>query len=113
MKLTRFAPPASAHEGVFVNLARSAWSHLCLLLSIWGRSDRRDTHVKCCYNICRQQAALRHDLMGRIYHWLLHDAKFLGTYYTSVSAATLLLKIALSLEWKYDFTTPRALADFK
>ena len=25
--------------------------------------------------ICEQQAALRHDLMGRIYHWLLHEAK--------------------------------------
>jgi type I restriction-modification system DNA methylase subunit len=63
--------------------------------------------------ICRQQAALRHDLMGRIYHWLLHDAKFLGTYYTSVSAATLLLKLVFSLEWKKDFFTPRQLADFK
>ena len=63
--------------------------------------------------ICRQQAALRHDLMGRIYHWLLHEAKYLGTYYTSVSAATLLLKIALALGWKQDFTTPRELADFK
>jgi hypothetical protein len=46
--------------------------------------------------ICSNKAALRHDLMGRIYHWLLHDAKFLGTYYTSVSAATLLLQLALS-----------------
>ena len=63
--------------------------------------------------ICRQQAALRHDLMGRIYHWLLHEAKFLGTYYTSVSAATLLLKLALSLEWKNDFSTARDLAEFK
>jgi N-6 DNA Methylase len=63
--------------------------------------------------ICRQQAALRHDLMGRIYHWLLHEAKYLGTYYTSVSSATLLLKIALSLEWKNDFGNPRELADFK
>lgn len=34
-------------------------------------------------SICTQQAALRHDLMGRIYHWLLHHAKYLGTYYTS------------------------------
>ena len=63
--------------------------------------------------ICRQQAALRHDLMGRIYHRLLHEAKFLGTYYTSVSAATLLLKLAFSLDWANDFATPRALADFK
>ena len=65
------------------------------------------------HSICGQQAALRHDLMGRIYHWLLHDAKYLGTYYTSVSAATLLLKIVLSLEWDHDFATPRSLADFK
>ncbi|MCB2212402.1 SAM-dependent methyltransferase [bacterium] len=63
--------------------------------------------------ICRQQAALRHDLMGRIYHWLLHDAKFLGTYYTSVSAATLLLKLVFALDWKNDFASPRELADFK
>ncbi len=46
--------------------------------------------------ICEQQAALRHDLMGRIYHWLLHEAKYLGTYYTSVPAATLLLKLTLT-----------------
>lgn len=63
--------------------------------------------------ICRHQTALRHDLMGRIYHWLLHDAKYLGTYYTSVSAATLLLKLALSSEWNIDFGSPRELADFK
>lgn len=64
-------------------------------------------------SICRKQAALRHDLMGRIYHWLLHEAKFLGTYYTSVSAATLLLKLTLSLPWEKDFANPRSLADFK
>ena len=63
--------------------------------------------------ICQQQAALRHDLMGRIYHWLLHDAKYLGTYYTSVSAATLLLKLTLSLTWRQDFASARELADFK
>ena len=63
--------------------------------------------------ICGQQAALRHDLMGRIYHWLLHEAKFLGTYYTSVSAATLLLKLAMSLKWGNNFSTARDLADFK
>lgn len=41
------------------------------------------------------QAALRHDLMGRIYHRLLSEAKYLGAYYTSIPAATLLLKLAL------------------
>lgn len=63
--------------------------------------------------ICGNQAALRHDLMGRIYHWLLYHAKYLGTYYTKTSAATLLLGLAMSRSWKIDFGDPRALADFK
>lgn len=63
--------------------------------------------------ICAQQAALRHDLMGRIYHWLLHHAKYLGTYYTSVSAATLLLKLTIAAKWKQDFGDPVELASFK
>ncbi len=63
--------------------------------------------------ICEQQAALRHDLMGRIYHWLLHEAKYLGTYYTSVPAATLLLKLTLAAEWKQDLGDPAELAHFK
>jgi hypothetical protein len=64
-------------------------------------------------SICVQQSALRHDLMGRIYHWLLHHAKYLGTYYTSVSAATLLLKITMGKPWKQDFADAEALASFK
>lgn len=63
--------------------------------------------------ICAQQSALRHDLMGRIYHWLLHHAKYLGTYYTGVPAATLLLKLAIGLPWKMDFGDPGALVGFK
>ena len=65
------------------------------------------------HKICEEQAALRHDLMGRIYHRLLHHAKYLGTYYTSVAAATLLLKVALDLDWPNDFGSARELADFK
>ena len=64
-------------------------------------------------SICSEQAALRHDLMGRIYHWLLHHAKYLGTYYTSIPAATLLMKLALAAEWKQDFGDPSELAAFK
>jgi hypothetical protein len=63
--------------------------------------------------ICTKQAALRHDLMGRIYHWLLHHAKYLGTYYTAVSSATLLLKLAMAAKWKQDFGQPAELATFK
>ncbi|MFH1560598.1 MAG: hypothetical protein ABID84_04230 [Chloroflexota bacterium] len=55
-------------------------------------------------DIVRQRAALRHDLMGRVYHTLLAEAKYLGTYYTSVPAATLLLKVALDpARWAKDW----------
>lgn len=76
--------------------------------------------------ICSRQAALRHDLMGRIYHWLLHYAKYLGTYYTAVPSATLLLKLAMAADWQrtkndaaaakgqpIDFGDPVDLATFK
>ena len=64
--------------------------------------------------ICVRKAALRHDLMGRIYHWLLHDAKYLGTYYTSVSAATILLKLALNpTKWEFDFSKKKKLKKFR
>ncbi len=63
--------------------------------------------------ICSQQAALRHDLMGRIYHWLLHEAKYLGTFYTAVSTATLLLKLVMGSQWDRDFGDPMELASFK
>lgn len=45
--------------------------------------------------ITSRRAALRHDLMGRIYHRLLADAKYFGAYYTTVPAAALLLKLTL------------------
>ena len=45
--------------------------------------------------ITGRRAALRHDLMGRIYHRLLGDAKYFGAFYTTVPAATLLLKLTL------------------
>ena len=55
--------------------------------------------------IVQQRAALRHDLMGRIYHRLLAEAKYLGAFYTSVPAATLLLKVALNPErWPVDWS---------
>lgn len=55
--------------------------------------------------IVGMRAALRHDLMGRIYHRLLVEKKYLGTYYTSIPAATLLLKLSLrpsawSIKWQ-------------
>lgn len=64
-------------------------------------------------DLCANQAALRHDLMGRIYHWLLHDAKYYGTYYTSGSAATLLLSLAMRAEWAHDFGDAKACGNFR
>ncbi len=65
-------------------------------------------------HVVQERAALRHDLMGRIYHTLLLEAKFLGTYYTSVSAATLLLKLAMDhSQWNIDWVDLDALPKFK
>lgn len=64
-------------------------------------------------SLCNNQTALRHDLMGRIYHWLLYHAKYLGTYYTGVAAATLLLKLTLDLPWSnVDFGSVEDLKHF-
>ena len=72
-----------------------------ILLSLPGDSDT-DAAIRNlaaqALQIVTRKAALRHDLMGRIYHLLLHEAKYLGTYYTSVPAATLLLKLCLDHE---------------
>ena len=65
-------------------------------------------------NIVQQRAALRHDLMGRVYHRLLAEAKYLGTYYTSIPAATLLLKLALQPEkWNIDWSNFAELPNFR
>ncbi|MBZ0294409.1 MAG: hypothetical protein K8L99_17735 [Anaerolineae bacterium] len=70
---------------VFTNLSRSSW----------GLSEALNFMASTALKISERRAALRHDLMGRVYHRLLAEAKYLGTYYTSIPAATLLLKIAL------------------
>ncbi len=64
--------------------------------------------------ICVKRAALNHDLMGRVYHRLLADAKYLGTYYTSLAAATLLLKLALRPQgWPTDWAHPKEVGELK
>lgn len=64
--------------------------------------------------IVGKRAALRHDLMGRVYHRLLVEAKFLGTYYTSIPAATILLKLALTpSEWDVDWGDLQAIQSFR
>jgi len=50
-------------------------------------------------DITSNRSALRHDLMGRIFHTLLADAKYYGACYTTIPAATLLLKLAMADDW--------------
>ena len=65
-------------------------------------------------DIVGKRAALRHDLMGRVYHRLLADAKYLGTYYTSIPSASLLLKLALRPgAWAADWSDLAKLGAFR
>ena len=60
------------------------------------------------------RAPMRHDLMGRVYHRLLCQAKYLGTYYTSIPAAALLLQIALRPEaWNVSWHELPKLRNFR
>ncbi|MEM4601934.1 MAG: N-6 DNA methylase [Desulfurococcaceae archaeon] len=64
--------------------------------------------------IVEWRASLRHDLVGRIYHRLLAEAKYLGAYYTSIPAAVILVKLALRPEmWKHNWTDLSVLKDFR
>ena len=56
--------------------------------------------------VLANRTSMKHDLMGRVYHTLLADKKYLGTYYTSVPAATMLLKVALAGKtWPMDWSS--------
>ncbi len=82
--------------------------------SAWGTQEALRFMVKTALKISEQRAALRHDLMGRVYHRLLADAKYLGTYYTSIPAATLLLKLALRPSvWEIEWNDLDALRHFR
>ena len=64
--------------------------------------------------LTQRRAALKHDLMGRIYHRLLADAKYFGAFYTTIPAATLLLKLALHPKyWDVDLGNVKSVCDFR
>ena len=76
--------------------------------------DAVKTLAQAAQNIVSMRAALRHDLMGRVYHRLLSEAKYLGTYYTSIPAATLLLKLALRPDaWEIEWNDLEQLRKFR
>jgi hypothetical protein len=64
--------------------------------------------------ILQRRAALKHDLLGRIYNKLLADAKYFGAYYTTIPAATLLLKLALEpSRWDVNWNDVSSVGKFK
>jgi len=68
---------------------------------------------KAAQELVRMRAPMRHDLMGRVYHRLLSGAKYLGTYYTSIPAATMLLGVALRPKnWDFPWHDLERLRDF-
>ena len=70
--------------------------------------------AKTAQKVVSMRAALHHDLMGRVYHRLLAEAKYLGTYYTSIPAAALLLKVALRPNaWTIDWSDLDELRKFR
>jgi hypothetical protein len=72
--------------------------------------DLADTSIQLSAN----KAALRHDLMGRIFHRLLADAKFFGAFYTKIPAATVLLKLAVDeLDARTDWHDPESVGQIK
>jgi type I restriction-modification system DNA methylase subunit len=67
-----------------------------LLLVLSKEVCSLQTLIETAKKVIEIQGALKYDLVGRFYHKLLANAKYLGTFYTSVPAATLLLKLTLS-----------------
>jgi hypothetical protein len=88
----------------------------CEILQTLPSDKRLDETLRRCAEkvreIVRLRVTLRHDLAGRIYHRLLGDiAKPLGAFYTSVSAATLLMHLALNPRWwQLDWSDENAVA---
>ena len=53
--------------------------------------------------------ASNHDLLGRIFHWILETSKNDGSFYTSTAAATLLAELAIEDPKDLDLTSLRLL----
>jgi hypothetical protein len=74
-----------------------------VLLELPGYKETDEALKRCAekvLEVVRMRVATRHDVAGRLYHLLLGDiTKPLGTYYTSVPAATLLMRLAWTPNW--------------
>jgi len=57
-------------------------------------------------DISGSRAALRHDLMGRLFHRLIANPKYYGARYTKIPAANTLMKLTVD-EMEYDWENPQ------
>jgi hypothetical protein len=72
-----------------------AWKMVNTLPTDAGLSAILRMMIADAQKVVEKRVSLRHDLMGRVYHKLLVEKKFLATYFTSIPAAALLLRLAL------------------
>ncbi|HUT55788.1 MAG TPA: hypothetical protein VM658_20525 [bacterium] len=97
----------------YVPIFRFAQDALNKLSGAHGLDDYLRDVVGSVTRIANMKAALRHDLIGRIYHKLLLEAKYLGTFYTSVAAASLLSRLCLApRHWRTDWADVEQLKNF-
>lgn len=61
-------------------------------------------------DISGSRAALRHDLMGRMFHRLIANPKYYGARYTKIPAANTLMKLTVD-EMEYDWEDPQEIHD--
>lgn len=79
-----------------------------------GLDDALRALAEAAMRITSKRAALRHDLMGRIYHRLLSDGKYFGAFYTSIPAADLLLRLTLERDqWNLDWADLEKVKDLR
>ena len=65
--------------------------------------------VRHAQNVQASFVASNHDLLGRIFHWILETSKNDGSFYTSTAAATLLAELAIEYQQSCDLTSLKLL----
>ena len=98
----------------FVPIFKIAREILFTLPSVPETSRSLRTLAKSAIKISNNRAALRHDLMGRIFHRLLADSKYYGAFYTKIPSATLLLRLAIGVSnWSIDWEDPQSISKLR
>ena len=98
----------------FVPIFRIARAILLTFPSAPETNKALITLARSALKISNNRAALRHDLMGRIFHKLLSNAKYYGAFYTKIPSATLLLKLAIGEnDWSLDWKKPKSIGKLR